>query len=206
MKALIMNRKITVSILAMYSVAFFVSLILPTTPALATDFGIGTQFGISHLMPVNDDDDGSVTTTGIPSTPLDVGNVPGSLYAAWFPNKQFAIGPEFKFGTMSVSTREFGGDTSVTVVSLAGRAAYFLRSHAVSSPFLLGRISLGVVSIDDDSENFQSLGVGFGYQWRVRSALILRIDGLFQRLIRTDEESANEFRFVIGLGTRLSYY
>ena len=202
MKTLIMNRKITVSILAMYSFAFLFSLVLPTTSVLATDFEIGTQFGFSHFFI---DDDSSLTSIGIPSSILDPGHFPTSLYATWFPNKQFAVGPEFKFGTMSVSSEFFGEreTESVTFVSLGGRAAYFLRSHAVSSPFLLGRISLSAVSDGDDQDNFQSFGAGFGYQWRVRSALILRIEGLFQRLMAPDDESANEFRFVIGLGTRL---
>ena len=202
MKTLIMSRKITVSILAMYSFAFLFSLVLPTTSALATDFEIGTQFGFSHFFI---DNDSSLTSIGIPSSILDPGHFPTSLYATWFPNKQFAVGPEFKFGTMSVSSEFFGEreTESVTFVSLGGRAAYFLRSHAVSSPFLLGRISLSAVSDGDDQDNFQSFGAGFGYQWRVRSALILRVEGLFQRLMAPDDESANEFRFVIGLGTRL---
>ena len=206
MKTLIVNRKITASMLAMYNFVFLVFFILPTIPALATDFEIGTQFGISHFMSVDEDDDSSLTSIGIPSSILDPGHFPTSLYATWFPNKQFAVGPEFKFGTMSVSSEFFGEreTESVTFVSLGGRAAYFLRSHAVSSPFLLGRISLSAVSDGDDQDNFQSFGAGFGYQWRVRSALVLRIEGLFQRLVAPDDESANEFRFVIGLGTRLS--
>ena len=198
MQILIVNRKFTVSILAMYSFAFLVSLVLPTPPALATDFEIGTQFGLSHFI----DDESSLTAIGIPSSILDPGHFPTSLYATWFPNKQFAIGPEFKFGRMSISSN-FLETTNTTLVSLGGRAAYFLRNHAVSSPFLLGRISLSMVSDGDESDSFQSFGLGLGYQWRVRSALILRTEGLFQRVLIPDDESVNELRFVIGLGTRL---
>ena len=190
----------------MYSFAFLVLLVLPTTPASATDFEIGTQFGISHFMPVDDADDSSLTLAGIPSSPIDPGHLPASLYATWFPNKRFALGPEFKLGRMSVTSEFFGKreTESATAISLGGRAAYFLGSHAVSSPFLLGRISLTTVSGGNDTENFQSFGAGFGYQWRIRSALILRLEGLFQRLIAPDDGSANELRFAIGLGTRLS--
>ena len=132
-------------------------------------------------MPVDDDDDSSLTFAGIPSPPLDPGHLPTSLYATWFPNKKFALGPEFKFGRMSVTSEFFGQreTESVTAISLGGRSAYFLRSHAVSSLFLLGQISFTTVSDGDDSKNFQSFGAGFGYQWRIRSALILRIEGLF---------------------------
>ena len=204
MKTLIMSRKITVSTLAMYSFAFLFSLVLPTTSALATDFEIGTQFGISHFIHVDDDGYSTRSTSiGIPSSTNDQGNLPTSLYATWFPNRQFAIGPEFKFGRVSVLSEFFGETESVTSVSLGGRAAYFLRSYAVSSPFLLGRISLGVLTDGNNFDNFQSFGAGFGYQWRVRSALILRMEGLLQRVMADDDESANEFRFVIGLGTRL---
>ena len=122
MKGLIMNRKITLRILAMCSFAFLVSLVLPTIPALATDFEIGTQFGFSHFMPVDDDDDCTLTFIGMPSSVLDPGHLPTSLYATWFPSKQFAFGPEFKFGRMSVSSEVFGEreTESVTFVSLGG--------------------------------------------------------------------------------------
>ena len=205
MKTLIMNRKITMSILTRYSFAFLVALVLPTVPASATDFEIGTQFGISHTIPVDDDNDSSLTFIGIPSSVLDPGHLPTSLYATWFPSKQFAVGPEFKFGRMSISSEFFGEreTESVNFVSLGGRAAYFLRSHAVSSLFLLGRISLSAAFDGGDSDSFQSAGVGFGYQWRIRSALVFRIEGLLQRLMADYDESFNEFRFIIGLGTRL---
>ena len=93
----------------------------------------------------------------------------------------------------------------MTSLYLGGRAAYFLRSHSASNPFVLGRISFTRLSGDvfpDDGGNIISFGAGLGYQWRVRSALVLRMEGLYQRLLLPDDESGNAFRLVIGLGTR----
>ena len=207
MKTLVVNRNKIVSLLAM-----FTFLVLTTVSTSAAEFEIGTHFGISHLIPDSDDDfSTSLTYTRLPSgTFFDVGSAPTSLYATWFPSQQFAIGPEFSLGRTSVSAA-YGGESeteSVTIFHLGGRASYFLLSHAVSSPYILGRISQTIFSgsessFFDDGQTLTSFGVGFGYQWRMDAAFVLRVEGQYQRLFVSDEEDdANEFSLIIGIGTR----
>ena len=52
MKMQIVNRKS----LMIFGLAFLVSLVFSVNPALATDFEVGTQFGISHIIPDGDDE------------------------------------------------------------------------------------------------------------------------------------------------------
>lgn len=207
MKMLVVNRNKIVSFLAM-----FTFLVLAAVPVMATEFEVGTQFGISHLIPDSDDDfSTNITYTRLPSgTFLDVGSAPTSLYATWFPSQQFAIGPEFSLGRTSVSAA-YGGETeteSITVFHLGGRAAFFLNNHSGSSPYVLGRVSQTIFSgsessFFDDGQTLTSFGIGFGYQWRMDAAFVLRIEGQYQRLFISDEEDdANEFSLIIGIGTR----
>ena len=204
MKMLVVNRNKIVSILTM-----FAFLILAAVPAMATEFEFGTQFGISHLI-LEDDDlfSTSITYTQIPSTLVHIGSSPTSLYATWFPNKQFAIGPEFSLGRMSVS-EEYWGETeteSLTTLHLGGRAALFLLSHSVSSPYVLGRVSQTIFSSEDGNLTITGIGIGAGYQWRIGPAFVLRAEGQYQRLwVSVDDaedENANEFSLTIGIGTR----
>ena len=147
------NRKIIVSILTVFGFAVIVSLVSPIVPALATGFEVGTQFGISHLTPVSEGDSStSFTYVQVPSgTFLDIGTSPTSLYVTWFPGKQFAIGPEFSFGRISIY-EEYSGETettSITSLYLGGRVSYFLRNHTVSTPYLLGRVSHTIFNSED---------------------------------------------------------
>lgn len=203
-------KTLIVSTLTMFSFAF---LMLATVPVMATDFEIGTQFGISHLIPEGDDSTTSITYTRLPSgTFLDIGSSPTSLYATWFPNKQFAIGPEFSFGRMSVSDEYWDEEDteSMTTLYLGGRISYFLFNHSVSSPYVLGRISHNIFSGEDsflfDGDlSLTSFGGGLGYQWRIGSAFVLRLEAQYQRLwvsYEDEDENANEFSFIIGIGTR----
>ena len=206
MKTLVGNKNKIVSILTM-----FTFLILAAVPVMATEFEFGTQFGISHLIPEGDDST-SLTYTRLPSGTffLDIGSSPTSLYATWFPNKQFAIGPEFSFGRMSVSA-EYGGESeteSITTLHLGGRGAFFLLNHAVSSPYVFGRVSHTIFGGEysfffSDDRTLTGFGGGFGYQWRIDAAFVLRVEGQYQRLLMSDEEdAANEFSLIIGIGTR----
>ena len=182
MKTLIVNRKIFVSTLTMFSLAF---LMLTAVPAFAADFEVGTQFGISHLIPTSEDDSStSITYTRLPSgTFLDIGTSPTSLYATWFLGKQFAIGPEFSFGRTSVSEEYWDEEDteSITILYLGGRASYFLFNHSVSSPYVLGRVSHTIFNGDDsfffdDNLSLTSFGGGLGYQWRIGPAFVLRAE------------------------------
>lgn len=207
MKTLVVKKNKTVSILTM-----FAFLVLTTFPALGTtEFEIGTRFGISHLVPDADDDSisTSITYANIPSAPAYVGSSPTALYATWFPNQQFGIGPEFSFGRFSISEEYWGeeADAGITSFYLGGRAAFFLLSHLESSPYVLGRVSTTIFSGDDigfsDTENLTSVGIGLGYQWRIDAAFVFRAEAQYQRLLVSNEDDdANEFSLIFGIGTR----
>lgn len=209
--------------LTVFGFTLLVSFVLPIVSAFGTsEFEVGTQFGISHLRPdVDDDYSVNITYTQIPSTLAHIGASPTSLYATWFPHKQFAIGPEFSFGRMSVSEEYQGAEEyweeeeteeSITTFHLGGKASYFLLSHSVSSPYVLGRVSHTVFSGEDSfffdgNLKITGIGIGAGYQWRIGSAFVLRAKGQYQRLWMSIEdedegENANEFSFTIGIGTR----
>ena len=109
---------------------------------------------------------------------------------------------------MSVSAEYWGESEteSITTLYLGGRAAYFLRSHAGSNPYVLGRVSTTILSGEDafffnEDETLTSFGIGLGYQWRIGSAFVLRAEGQYQRVF-VEDENANEFSLTIGFGTR----
>ncbi len=206
MKTQIMSR----IFLRMFGVIFLISLTLPVVPTLGTtEFEIGTRFGISHLVPDADDSiSTSITYANILSAPAYIGSSPTALYATWFPSRQFAIGPEFSFGRMSVSAEYWGESEteSITTLYLGGRAAYFLQSHAVSNPYVLGRVSTTILSGEDafffdGNQTLTSFGIGLGYQWRIGDAFVFRAEGQYQRVF-IEDENANEFSLTIGIGTR----
>ena len=212
MKTPVLNWQNLVSGLTILGFTVLISLVLPVMPVLAIDFEIGTQFGISHLIPDDEDDfSTSLTYTRLPSgTLLDIGGSPTSLYAMLFPAEKFTIGPEFSFGRMSIS-EAYGGEKeseSITILHLGGRAAFFFLNHSVSSPYVLGRVSHTIFNggesfFFNDDETLTGFGGGVGYQWRIGSAFVLRAEGQYQRLLISDaDESINEFSFIIGLGTR----
>ncbi len=187
----------------MYGFSVFVSFVLSVVPASATDFEVGTQFGISHIIP--DDEDVSVTLTEIPSgLGGTIGVSPSSLYTMWFPNKRFGMGPEFQFGRLSVTEEHWDEKRteSLTSLVLGGRAVYFLGSRALASPYVLGRVSSRhLIMSDADNDSSLSLGFGFGYQWLMRSAFVLRTELQYQRLF-DDEAGGNIFSLNFGIGTR----
>ena len=164
--------------------------------APATGVEFGTLFGLSHS-PSNE-----VTIIGSPSTPI-LSWAPGipSLYVSWFPSEQLAIGPEFSFGVAS------DGEVSLTELYLGGRGAFFLRSNAVSGPYLLVNGSLQDLYVDGGSDTYFAAEAGLGYQWRVGPAFVLRAEGRYRRLFHDEEFPLIEngdsgFALLIGLGTR----
>ena len=212
MKTLPVNRKNVVSILPLLGFVTLVSLIFPIVPTSAIDFEIGTQFGISRLVPdVDDDFSTSLTYARFPSgTFLDIGSSPTALYAMLFLNKKFAIGPEFSFGRTSFSD-EYEGETEtvgIRTFHLGGRAAFFPLNHSGSSPYVFGRVSRTVLSGEEpfpfeDNQVLTSFGGGLGCQLRIGSAFVLRAEGQYQRvLISDDDDNADEFSLMISLGTR----
>ena len=229
MKIRVLNWKKLVSILTIFGFIFLISLILPVASTLGTtEFEIGTRFGISQL--VSFPDNGffftSITHANIPSAPAYVGgssppyaveSSPTALYATWFPNEQFAIGPEFSFGRMSVSAGRWEGSEteSITRLYFGGRAAYFPWSYAVSNPYVLGRVSTTILSgegtsffnEDETLPSFEmglpSFGIGLGYQWRIGAAFVFRAEGQYQLLFLSDVgDYVNEFSLILGIGTR----
>ena len=196
----------------MFGIAF---LMLAVVPVMAVDFEIGTQFGMSHLMPDSEDSSPtSITFTRLPSgTFIDIGSSPTSLCATVFFGKYFAVGSEFGFGRISVSDESWDGEDigSITTLHLGGRATYFPFRYSVSSPYVFGRITHTIFSGDDilffdaDDLFLASLGGGFGYQWRIGHAFVLRTEAQYQRVFDDTidaDGNAHEFSFIIGIGTR----
>lgn len=189
---------------------FLISLVLTIVPAFGADFEFGTQFGISRLIPDDSDYSSSITYTQIPSSFFYLGSSPTVLYATWFPSTQFAIGPEFSFGRISISDEylEEEENETLTTLHLGGHFAYFLQNHTVSTPYLLGRFSRTIFSGEDtllsgENQTLTSIGIGLGYQWRIGPAFVLRTKAQYQRVFVKDEgEDANEFSLIIGIGTR----
>ena len=216
MKTLLVNRKNVVVILLTFGFVILISLIFPIVPTSAIDFEIGTQFGVSHLVP-NVDDDYAVSLTYIraPSGSFfDISSTPPSIYATWFFGKHFAIGPEFSFGSTAFHEDSWEEEnTNITSLYFGGKAAYFLRNYTMSSPYVLARVAMatfhgeGALFIDGNA-TLTSFGVGLGHQWRIGQAFVLRTEGQYQRVALSFEddfngdETANEFSFIIGIGTR----
>ena len=171
----------------------------PEKDAPATAVEIGMLLGLSRFP------SDKTTHIMVPSTP-SLFAPPGnpSLYVSWFPNEQLSLGSEFSFGSLS-------GDSSpeITTLYLGGRGALFLRSNAVSGPYLLGNGALLDLSIDKGaSDTCFSTGAGLGYQWRVGPAFVLRTEVRYRQWFHGEEfpliaDGANEFSLFIGLGTRL---
>ncbi len=216
-----LNRNLIVSALTMFGIAFLMLAAAPIATGSPTvnptfDFEIGTQFGMSHLMPDSEDSStASITFTRLPSgTFVDIGSSPTSLCATVFFGKHFAMGSEFGFGRISVSDESWDGEDtgSITTLHLAGRATYFPFRHFVSSPYVFGRITRTIFSGEDilffdaDDLFLASLGGGFGYQWRIGDAFVLRTEAQYQRVFDDDtidaDGNAHEFSFIIGIGTR----
>lgn len=223
MKTRLVNQNNVVSILTILGFVTLVSFIFPIASTSAIDFEIGTQFGVSHLVPDVDDDYAvSITYTRVPSGAFfDISSTPPAIYATWFLGKHFAIGPEFSFGSTSFSenTEDFedalgGENPNITSLYLGGRAAYFLRNHTMSSPYVLGRVSTATFGgaaplFLDGNVTVIGFGAGLGYQWRIGQAFVLRTEGQYHRMLMSleddfssENETANEFSFIIGFGTR----
>ena len=212
MKTLVVNQKNIRTRLPIFGFVLLASFVLAIVPALGTtEFEVGTQFGLSHIIPEGDESTTTVTYTRLPSsTFLDTSSAPTSLYATWFPSQQFGIGPEFSFGRFSVSEEYFGEreDVGITAFHLGVRAAFFPLNHLQSSPYVLGRVSTTLFSGDDlflfdDIETLTGFGIGLGYQWRIGPAFVFRAEGQYQRLLLSGEEDdANEFSLILGIATR----
>lgn len=164
--------------------------------APATDIEVGTLFGFSYS-PARE-----VTVIGGPSVPI-FSWAPGipALYVSWFPREWLALGPEFSLGMTS------SGKDSLTDLYLGIRGAFFVPSNAVSSPYLLVNGILQELVSDGDFNTYFAAGAGLGYQKRVGSAFVLRVEGRFRRWFHNEEfpiikNGATGLSFLIGLGTR----
>ena len=111
-----------------------------------------------------------------------------SVLSVWLiPSEYVAIGSEIEFESVG---DDFG-------LLLGGQAAFFPTSNQHPSIYALGTGSLRKVSgfnIDI------SAGIGMGLRARTGSALVLRMEGRYERWF---EDEVNDFSFIIGLGTRL---
>lgn len=160
---------------------------------------IGTFFGLSHLR-FNQD---GFSLFGVPAAPslefdgLSFFSGSPSIYAFWFLNESFSIGPEFTFG------RYGSGEESVTAFYLAGRGAFHLQAGGKADAYLFLRGSMFTAKESDWSGSASlteySLGAGLGYRWRVRSGLIVRTEGGYRRWFA--DPPIDGFSLLIGLGS-----
>lgn len=205
MKTLDLKCKNVVSILTL--------ILFTTLPAFATGFDIGTQFGISHLVPEDERDTSTYTYTRLPSGSLfDIGAAPTSLYVLLYPHKMIGFGPEFSYGVTSISYEQFGDDDTerISTLYLGAKFALYLMDYKMSSPYLIGRVSRTSYNIDaddfffsDESEHITGIGIGAGFQFVIKPAFVLRLEAQMNRLV-IDDEYATEYGLVISIGTRLS--
>lgn len=189
----------------------FTLIIFSTLPAFAMNFDFGTQFGTSRLVPAEDLDSTRITYTRLPSGSLfDIGTVPPSLYAMFYPHKHIGLGPEFSFGRISVSYEDYDTDEteSITTLHVGGKLALYLMGYQSSSPYIMGRASVTSYSGEfddflsiDDTDNITSIGIGAGYQFVIKSAFILRLEARLNALT-IEDENATEYGLIISIGTR----
>ena len=207
----LVSSKLIVSILTLFCLSLIA---FSSSTAFAVNFDIGTLFGISRLSTTDSDNDNTLTYTRLPSgSLLDIVASPTALYAMFYPTKQFAIGPEFSYGSTSVTNVDLWGDDNTDTFStlhLGGRAMFFIPNYSRSSPYLMGSASFTQFSGDSESSFFSSdtdsitsIGIGVGYQFVINTAFVLRLEGQYNLLKMTDEDDPlNEFSLRIGIGTR----
>ena len=213
MKKLTTNIKTIVSIFSLTLLLSFALPLYPTfandlQPALGSDFEFGTQFGITHLTPDDEDIESSVTLTHIPTSSAYIGASPTSLYFTWYPSSHIAIGPEFSYGRMTVTDEYWDESDTASLTSLhfGVRVAVSLLKYSVSTPYMLARMSFTIIDDDEtllygDSDTITSFGLGIGYQFRLGASFVLRTEAQYQRLT-IEEEHANEYALIVGIGTR----
>ncbi len=154
---------------------------------------IGTLFGFFDLS------GGGGTMIGAPGGGLigDLIGVP-SLYVMWFSDKKLSLGPEFNLIRMS-------DRGNLTSLYLGGRISVFRKTNAVSGAYMSGQVALRHLRVEnsvglDDSDTDFSMGAGLGYQWRIRSAFVLGMEGRYGRWF---EEQVNVFSLLLRMSTRL---
>ncbi len=114
---------------------------------------------------------------------------PSSLYLMFFPNKMVAISPEIKF-THDSGPRSFGGQV------------LFSPNNSNSNPYALIGCHLAVLSTHYAGDTHGVLGIGAGYQWRVGSVSVFRLEGLSRRYF-IEDGGMSELSITFGLGARL---
>ena len=151
-----------------------------TSPAFAEFEGeFGVSAGLSAFFEEGDSYSDSYSLITAPS----------SLYLMFFPNKTVAISPEIKF-TDDSGPRSFGG------------RALFSSNNSKSNPYVLIGCHLSVISTQYGSDTHGVLGIGAGYQWRVGSVSVFRLEGSFRQYL-IEDGGTNEFSITFGLGARL---
>ena len=143
---------------------------------------IGTLFGLSHLRGpeycwFGNCDRSTETITGLPR-----------VLSVWLiPSEMAAIGSEVSFASV---------DTDV-VFLLTGKMAFSPSYTSNTSIYVLGIGSLAKASGVDTEIN---AGIGMGLRTRLGSALILRMEGRYERWF---EDKVNQFSLLFGFGTEL---
>ena len=134
---------------------------------------IGTLFGLSHLR----DDWGDLTRVQLPK----------ALSVWLIPIEVMAIGAEIGFESY---------DTDANLL-LTGKVAF---SPIIPSIYVLGTGSLNYTHTDSYNRSDIKGGMGIGLRARIGSALVLRMEGRYERWF---EDEVNEFSLLLGFGTQL---
>ena len=119
-------------------------------------------------------------------------------YLMLFPGQIMSIGPEINL-TKTMTP-------ALTLQSFGYRALLFSQ-NAMSGPYMLGRLHLTVFPEGFEKANRFSLVAGAGYQWRISSVSVFRIEAGFRRVFGFNTEydpSVNIGTLTFGLGIRPS--
>jgi len=185
------------------TISMFIFVVLLVPSALAMEYEIGTQFGITAYTPPDDDvSDSLATLVSLPTG--DIGSIPASVYLTLYPHNHFGISPEISFGHFTNNYTLSGERKNVSEshLYLGCQFSYYLFKHNMSTPYLSARVATErLFSDEDDNTSRYLFGFGGGYQWRFSETYSFRVGGQFHRVLN-EEIRYNGYSVIMGLGVR----
>lgn len=185
------------------TISMFIFVVLLVPSALALEYEVGTQFGITAYTPPDGNDSDTLAILLILPTG-DVGNIPASVYLTMYPHNHFGISPEISFGHFTNNYTLSGErkNVSESKLDLGCQFTYYLFKHNMSTPYLSARVATErFFSNEDDNTSRHRFGFGGGYQWRFAETYFLRAGGQFHRVLN-EETHYNGYSVIMGLGVR----
>ena len=148
---------------------------------------IGTLIGLTHLRGPEYYDPWFGRGDRLTATHV---RLPSALSVWLIPTEMMAIGAEILFEADDSTHSDADAD-----VLLTGKVAF---SPLHASPISI--YALGIGSLQYVYESDISAGIGMGLRARIGSALVLRMEGRYERWF---EDEVNQFSLLLGLGTQL---